>query len=146
MPDERGIRRTLVVIAVTGLASGLAATSLGHVTLAHRLWTVGTLPVLLALAAAIVRDLLARRVGVDAVAFVSMSAAIILGEPLAGIVVAVMYAGGNVLEDYAVQRAERDLRSLVDRAPRLAHSFHGRHGCARRLCQCCEAKGLPHQR
>ena len=54
-------------------------------------------------------------------AFVSMSAALILGEPLAGAVVAVMYAGGNVLEDYAVQRAERDLRSLVDRAPRLAH-------------------------
>ena len=26
-----------------------------------------------------------------------------------------------MLEDYAVQRAERDLRSLVDRAPRFAH-------------------------
>ena len=44
-----------------------------------------------------------------------------LGENLAAIVVAVMYAGGNVLEDVAVARAERDLKSLVDRAPRIAH-------------------------
>jgi heavy metal translocating P-type ATPase len=59
--------------------------------------------------------------GVDAIAFVSMMAALLLGETLAGVVVAVMYAGGNVLEDFAVARAERDLKSLVDRAPRVAH-------------------------
>ena len=125
IPNERHIRRALVVIAVTGLASGLAASSLDHASLAHRLWTAGTVPVLFALAVSIARDFFAHRVGVDAVAFVSMSAAIILGEPLAGVVVAIMYAGGNVLEDYAFQRAERDLRTLVDRAPRFAHRRHG---------------------
>jgi heavy metal translocating P-type ATPase len=72
-----------------------------------------------------VRDIVAGRLGVDAVAFVSMSAALVLGETLAGAVVAMMYAGGNVLEDYAVARAERDLKSLVDRAPRLAHRLTG---------------------
>ena len=50
-----------------------------------------------------------------------MSAALALGQPLAGAVVALMYSGGNVLEDLAVARAEHDLRSLVDRAPRVAH-------------------------
>ena len=50
-----------------------------------------------------------------------MSAALALGQPLAGAVVALMYSGGNVLEDIAVARAERDLRALVDRAPREAH-------------------------
>ena len=72
-----------------------------------------------------IRDVLAGRVGVDAIAFVSMSAAILLGETLAGVVVAVMYAGGNVLEDFAVGRAEREFKSLVDRAPRVAHRLHG---------------------
>src|SRR6202007_873966 len=72
-------------------------------------------------AVSIVRDLVAGRFGVDAIALVSMSAAIALGQPLAGAVVALMYSGGNVLEDIAVARAERDLRSLVDRAPREAH-------------------------
>jgi len=32
-----------------------------------------------------------------------------------------MYAGGNVLEEIAVARAEGSLRALVDRAPRVAH-------------------------
>ena len=32
-----------------------------------------------------------------------------------------MYAGGTMLEDFAVSRAERDLKALVDRAPRVAH-------------------------
>src|SRR6202171_5940236 len=44
------------------------------------------------------------------------------GHPLvAGAVVALMYSGGNVLEDIAVARAVHDLHSLVDRAPREAH-------------------------
>ena len=72
-------------------------------------------------APATTRDFLAGRVGVDSVAFVSMSGALVLGQNLAGIVIAIMYAGGNVLEDFAVARAERDLRSLIDRAPRIAH-------------------------
>jgi heavy metal translocating P-type ATPase len=104
-----------------GLGAGLLASFAGRSTLAQWIWAAGTLPVVTALFVSMVRDLLAGRLGVDAVAFVSMSAALILGEGLAGAVVAVMYAGGNVLEDFAVARAERDLRSLVDRAPRIAH-------------------------
>ncbi|WP_139102275.1 hypothetical protein, partial [Acinetobacter baumannii] len=61
----------------------------------------------------------------DAIALLSMSAALALGQPLAGVVVALMYSSGNVLEDIAIARAERDLRSLVDRAPRLAHRKTG---------------------
>ena len=49
-----------------------------------------------------IRDFLAGRVGVDWVAFVSMSGALALGQNLAGIVIAIMYAGGNLLEDFAV--------------------------------------------
>ena len=73
------------------------------------------------LAISMICDILSGRMGVDAVAFLSMAAALALGQTLAGVVVAIMYAGGNVLEDYAVGRAERDLKSLVDRAPRVAH-------------------------
>lgn len=42
------------------------------------------------------RDLLAGRMGGDAVAFVSTTAALVLGETLAGVIDAAMYAGGNV--------------------------------------------------
>ena len=78
------------------------------------------------------RDFLAGRVGVDAIAFVSMTAALLLGENLAGIVVAVMYAGGNVLEDFAVARAERDLKFLVDQRLLASRTSPQRAGTRRR--------------
>jgi cation transport ATPase len=118
---ERSIRQGLITVALTGLALGLAGWLGGKPALAFVLWAAGTLPVVIALLVSMVRDLLAGRMGVDAIAFVSMSTALLLGEGLAAAVVAVMYAGGNVLEDYAVARAERDLKSLIDRAPRIAH-------------------------
>lgn len=121
MITERIIRQALLAIALAGLALGVAASLSGKPALAFAIWAAGTLPVIIALLVSMVRDLLAGRLGVDAVAFVSMSTALVLGEGLAAAVVAVMYAGGNMLEDYAVARAERDLRSLVDRAPRIAH-------------------------
>ena len=115
------MRWALVSIAIAGLAAGFAAALAGRPALADLCWTLATLPVIAGLAVSMARDLLAGRFGVDAIALVSMSAAVALGQPLAGAVVALMYSGGNVLEDIAVARAERDLRSLVDRAPREAH-------------------------
>jgi heavy metal translocating P-type ATPase len=121
MSFERVLRWSLVSIAITGLAAGILAYLVGRPYIADLCWTLATAPVVAGLAVSIVRDFLAGRLGVDAIALVSMSAALALGRPLAGAVVALMYSGGNVLEDIAVTRAERDLRSLVDRAPREAH-------------------------
>lgn len=115
------VKRALIAIALSGLFLGIAAWITGRDELAKSVWAAGTIPVVIGLLVSMIRDFLAGRVGVDAVAFVSMSAALLLGETLAGVVVAVMYAGGNVLEGFAVARAERDLKSLIDRAPRVAH-------------------------
>ena len=119
--SERLFRRALIASAMTGLILGIAAWGAGRHDLARWCWAGGTIPVLTGLLISMVRDLLSGRLGVDAVAFVSMLGALALGQELAGIVIAIMYAGGNVLEDFAVARAERDLRSLIDRAPRVAH-------------------------
>jgi heavy metal translocating P-type ATPase len=118
---DGNLRKALIMIALTGLVLGIVAWFTGREVLADRIWAAGTVPVVVGLAVSMVRDLMAGRMGVDAVAFVAMSAALLLGQNLAGAVVAVMYAGGNMLEDFAVARAERDLKSLVDRAPRMAH-------------------------
>ncbi len=119
--DEKLQRRLLLIIALSGLLAGLLTWFLGRGDLSKWFWAAGTFPVIVGLFFSMLRDFLAGRVGVDAIAFVSMSGALVLGETLAGIVVAIMYAGGNLLEDFAVARAERDLRSLIDRAPRVAH-------------------------
>ena len=102
MSFERVMRWALVSIAVIGLAAGIAAQVAGRPGLADILWALATAPVVAGLAISIVRDFLAGRFGVDAIALVSMSAALALGQPLAGAVVALMYSGGNVLEDIAV--------------------------------------------
>ena len=118
---ERVFRRALIAIALAGLILGVLAWVNGRQDMANWCWAAGTLPVVTGLLISMIRDLMAGRMGVDSVAFVSMSGALVLGQNLAGIVVAIMYAGGNLLEDIAVARAERDLRSLIDRAPRIAH-------------------------
>ncbi|MET4421071.1 heavy metal translocating P-type ATPase [Bradyrhizobium sp. 956_D2_N1_5] len=125
MSFERVLRWTLVAIAIAGLTAGILARAAGRPDLADFAWAIGTAPVIGGLAVSIVRDLLGGRLGVDAIALLSMSTALALGQPLAGAVVALMYSGGNVLEDIAIARAEHDLRSLVDRAPRRAHRKTG---------------------
>ena len=114
-------RRALVAVAAGALLIGITASAAGYGQAASWIWAIGTAPVAAGLLLSMIRDVLAGRVGVDAIAFVSMSAALLLGETLAGVVVAIMYAGGNVLEDFAVGRAQRELKSLADRAPRFAH-------------------------
>ena len=121
MPSERIWRWSLLIVAIVGLAAGIGARLVGRANLADLCWTLATVPVIAGLTVSIARDFLAGRLGVDAIALLSMTAALALGQPLAGVVVALMYSGGNVLEVIAVSRAERDLRSLVDRAPRVGH-------------------------
>jgi len=125
MMNERVLRKALIVLSLAALAAGVAASAASKPTIANAAWAAGTIPVILALGFSIIRDLRAGRMGVDAVAFISMATALALGAALPAIVVAVMYAGGNALEDFAVGRAERNLKSLVDRAPRTAHRRNG---------------------
>ena len=126
--SETVLRRTLLIIAVLGLALGLGVWRYGiDIASPDMIWAAATLPVVAALAISILRDFWIGRIGVDAIALVSMSAALLLGQALAAVVVAIMYAGGTVLEDLARGRAERNLKALTDRAPRVAHrkSAHG---------------------
>ena len=118
---DRILHRALIAIALIALAAGAIFWTQGDHRLAQWAWAAGSIPVALGLLVSIVRDLLAGRAGVDVIALLSMTGALLLVENLAAIVVAVMYAGGTMLEDFAVSRAERDLKALVDRAPRVAH-------------------------
>ncbi|MDX3806824.1 heavy metal translocating P-type ATPase [Bosea thiooxidans] len=118
---EIAIHLSLLAVAFAGAVAGFAASHLDWPVSANLIWSAATIPVALALAISMLRDLLIGRVGVDAIALVAMITSIAMGEPLAGTVVAMMYSGGNLLEDYARGKAERELRSLRDRTPRVAH-------------------------
>ncbi len=60
------------------------------------------------------------RVGVDLIAVLSLIGTLLVGEYLAGALIAVMLAGGRALEAAAERRASHDLRALLEHAPRFA--------------------------
>jgi heavy metal translocating P-type ATPase len=82
----------------------------GSVGAAYSLWmTVGALR--------------ARRLGVDLIALLALVGALSVGEYLAAALIAVMVTTGRALESWATGRARHDLRSLLERAPRVARRY-----------------------
>lgn len=61
-----------------------------------------------------------RRPSVDVIAWLALVGALLVGEPLAGAVIAVMLFTGGVLEARASARARRELSRLAAGAPRFA--------------------------
>ncbi len=114
------IERLLAVAALLGVALGGVLHLLGVDGPAHVAWAATIAMLLVPLTWSVVRSLLRRDVGVDAIALFSMAGALALQEYLAGAVVALMLAGGNALEASANRRARRELTALVERAPRTA--------------------------
>jgi heavy metal translocating P-type ATPase len=110
----------LLAIALVGLVAGLALRVAGLPEPATIAWSIGVIPVLAALVVEIVRNLWKGEVGLDIVAALSMSAALLFGETLAASVVALMYSGGTFLESFAVGRARREMHDLLSRVPRTA--------------------------
>ena len=53
-------------------------------------------------------------VGLDIVAALSMFAALVFGEFLAAVLVALMYAGGQYLESFAERRAGREMTVIME--------------------------------
>jgi heavy metal translocating P-type ATPase len=115
--------RLLALWPATSLFVGTAAWWMGRPDLADWFWAGGVVPVLIALAIQIIISLRQGEVGLDVVALLSMTGALVLGEPLAGNVVALMYAGGELLENFADNRARRELKALLARAPKSAMKY-----------------------
>ena len=58
--------------------------------------------------------------GIDVLATVAIVASIIIGEYLAATVVALMLGGGEILEDYASQKASKAIQKLIEASPQTA--------------------------
>ena len=67
-----------------------------------------------------VKALLRRVFGMDVLATVAILASIVSGEYLPAVVVAIMLLGGEMLEDYAQQRASSAIRRLIEAQPQTA--------------------------
>src|SRR6056297_4309938 len=106
-------KTAILFLAVIGLITGLAFYFAGMGDIATMVWFAGVVPALAALAVEILRSIGRGEVGLDIVAALSMTAALVFGETLAAAVVAVMYSGGTFLESFAEGRARREMHALL---------------------------------
>ena len=68
-----------------------------------------------------VKTLRSGKYGVDILAITAIIATLLVGEYWASLMVLIMLTGGDSLEDYASHQASRELRSLLDNSPQVAH-------------------------
>ncbi|MBR0968378.1 heavy metal translocating P-type ATPase [Bradyrhizobium diazoefficiens] len=114
------IRPFLIGFPAAGLVLGFVLRATGRDQWSDLVWAIATIPVLLALFVEIVRRVWRGEFGLDIVAALSMTSALAIGQNLAAVVVALMYAGGQYLEDFAEGHARREMTALLSRAPRTA--------------------------
>ncbi len=117
---RRLIEPTLLVFTVGALAAGGMAWLVGWRGVAGACWIAGTVLAVVPASVWVLAALRRGRAGVDVIAVLSLVGTLLVGEYLAGALIAVMLAGGRALDAAAQRRASRDLRALLERAPRFA--------------------------
>ena len=118
MHPDVPIKPFLIGFPAAGLALGFGLRFAGFEACVNWVWALSAIPVLLALLVEIARSLRRGDFGLDIVAALSMAAALALGQELAAVVVALMYAGGQYLEAFADGHARREMTALLSRVPR----------------------------
>lgn len=109
-----------MVVTVGALTTGGILWLTGQREAAEVWWFVGTSVAVVPAVFWVVAALRHGRVGVDLIAVLSLLGTLLVGEYLAGALIAVMLAGGRALEAAAERRASHDLRALLEHAPRFA--------------------------
>ncbi|MFC3495782.1 heavy metal translocating P-type ATPase [Glycomyces rhizosphaerae] len=104
------------VLLLVGVAFALA----GNEVFAAGVWIAVTVLGLAYSTVTIAVSLRHRRPSVDVIAWLALVGALLVKEPLAGAIIAVMLFTGGVLEARASARAKRELSALAARAPRIA--------------------------
>jgi len=122
-PSTTARATIIAALAVAGIVAHLVlrwGTDASAVSRDRPLYVVlaaGGVPLVLSLALKLVR----RQFGSDLLAGISIVAAVLLGEYLAGAFVVLMLSGGEALEAFALARASSVLQALARRMPLIAH-------------------------
>jgi heavy metal translocating P-type ATPase len=111
--------------ALLALLIGLALRAGPNAVWGPRVWLAGLIGLGLPVVWRTARGALAGRFAADLVASLSIITAVVLVQPLAGLVVVLMQTGGEALEHYAAGRASRAVAELEAAAPHRATRFRG---------------------
>ncbi|WP_407698450.1 heavy metal translocating P-type ATPase [Streptomyces cyaneochromogenes] len=111
---------TVVALTVGGVFWLAGATGLADLC-----WALGTVVAVGPAVGWVLGALRRGQAGVDLIAVLALGGTLAVGEYLAGSLIALMLATGRALEASARQRASRDLRALLEHAPRTARRRTG---------------------
>ena len=117
------MRRALLPFVVGSLVVGAFAFLAGAAEFGVWIWSIAIGVVAVDLVVVTAARMREGRVAVDVVALVALVGSMVLDEPLAGVILALMVASGDALEQYAHRRAQRSLSRLLSLAPKVAHRF-----------------------
>lgn len=112
-----------LAICTLALVSGGMLYLLGMKPAASWVWGIGAGVVLAGVLLDTVAALWRRQFGLDFIALVSIVGALALDEILTAAVIALMFASGRALEDYAEKRAQDEMSALLSKAPKLANRY-----------------------
>ena len=87
----------------------------------NEFWVIGGLLGLIPAVSWVINDLRQKTFGSDILAVLALIGTLLTDELFAASVIAFMLASGRILESWAEGRAERQLKSLIERVPRTTH-------------------------
>lgn len=110
----------LFSLAIVAIIAGLILQFTGLQTISH--WVLGVVSIIsiIPIIVEMWHDLRTGRYGIDILAVTAIVTSVLLKQYWAGIVIVVMFTGGEALEDYAEHRAKTELDALLERAPSRA--------------------------
>ena len=111
------------LVAATVAAGLIVAVLLASGQASAAQWTASAYALLVAAvrSGSMVKSLLRGRWGIDLLAVTAIASTVAVGEYIASLIIVLMLAGGEALEEIAQGRATRELRSLLERVPQTAH-------------------------
>ncbi len=117
---RRAFEPALLALTGAALLGGVIAWAVGAGGVADAFWIAGTAVAIPPSIAWVVAALRKGRAGVDLIAVLALAGTWVVGEYLAGSLIALMLATGRALDAAAERRATHDLRALLEHAPRSA--------------------------
>ena len=111
----------IALFSVLVIGAGLLLRAAGDRALGGGIWLAGLVLAGAPLVWRTLRGVAKGQFASDIVATLAIVGAVLLGEPVAGLVVVLMQSGGEALERYAEGRASAAVRALEQDAPRIAH-------------------------
>jgi cation transport ATPase len=115
----------LIVTFLVAIIALVTYFILGQHLIAQAIVTVAGAVLAFSMAIEMIKTLRSGSYGVDLLAITAILATLLVGEFWAALIIIVMLVGGEALEDYAANVARRELTSLLQKTPSIAHVREG---------------------